>query len=495
VPRRSPVLPALAAAAWLAGCTVGPDYRPPDLRVEGSYGPAAAAPRADAWWAALNDPALDGLVAAAAENNLDLRLARARVREARAQRAVVYGAAEPTLDVGGKYEHDRFSQNAAPFNAFGAPGFPWEYNLYQLGFDASWEVDVFGGTRRAAEAANAAVQAGEEDRLSVLVTLLGEVARTYVELRGAQDQRQIARHNLDVQQETLALTRDRFAKGVGNQLDVSRAAAQVADTAAALPLFDRREWQALHRLAVLTNQPLDRLLALRTPAPVPAAPEAVMVGVPADLLRRRPDVRRSERQLAAATARIGVAEAALYPKFSLTGVFNLQSASVEDLLDWRSRAFSIGPAVSWPIFQAGRLRAAVAVRTAQQEEALVTYEQTVQRAIEEVRDELVTLNTERTRRGALAQSVAADQDALDLARQLYTQGLADFLTVLDAQRQLFQAQDALAQSDTRVTTAVIALYKALGGGWETPVPPAPFPTTAAATAPATQPGLPTETVP
>ena len=476
--------------AALASCTVGPDYKPPDLHVEAAYVPGSPAVDAAAWWASLNDSTLNSLVATAKENNLDLKLAQARLRESRAQRDIAYGGDAPVVNGDLGYTRQRYSQNAAPFNAFNIPGFPWEFNNYQAGFDASWEIDVFGGTRRAIEAADASVQAGEEGRRAVLVTLLGEVARNYVELRGFQDQRAIAVRNLDVQNQTLTLTRNRMTNGVGNDLDVSRAQAQVAQTAAEIPIFERQEWQAIHRLAVLTNQPLEKMLFLRDAAPIPQAPPSVMVGVPADLLRRRPDIRKAERDLAAASARVGVAEAELYPKFSLTGFFDLQSASIEDLVAWRSRAFSIGPAIAWPIFEAGRLRAAVEVRNAQQEQALVTYEQTVQRAIQEVRDGLISFTTERQRRDSLGQAVKANQDALDLARQLYGQGLTDFLTVLDAQRQLYQVQDALSQSDEQVTASLIALYKALGGGWESDLPSA---TTLPATPPT--PGPATNSVP
>jgi multidrug efflux system outer membrane protein len=465
----STFLALVLAALALGACTVGPNYHVPQIAVEGSYGQGAAGADAGAaaqWWQVLGDAELDALVATAAQNNLDLRQAQARIREARAQRAVTAGRDLPAVDAGAAYEHQRFSQNAAPFNAFDVPGFPWEFNLYQAGFDANWELDVFGGNRRSLEAASAQAQAAEEDRRAVLVTLQAEVARNYVELRGCQRQRALAERNLEAQNQTLALTRDRVKNGVGSELDVSRAAALVADTAAEVPLYERGAWEAIHRLCVLTNQPLEKLAELSAAAPIPAAPEQVMVGVPADLLRRRPDIRRAERQLAAATARIGAAEAELYPRFSLTGAFNLQSASIEDLFDWRSRAFSMGPAISWPIFEAGRLRAAVAVRNAQQEQALLTYEQAVQGAIAEVRDQMVTFSTERQRHASLAQAVTSDRDALDLAGKLYAQGLTDFLTVLDAQRQLDQAENALARSDTQLDESFIALYKALGGGWQ-----------------------------
>jgi len=453
-----------------AGCTVGPNYQAPEVPVEGAYelggaGSVAGVAADAAWWGMLKDRQLDGLIAGAVANNLDVQQAGARIREARAQRAVVAGAEGPQLNAAGGYQRTRFSQNADPYSAFQVPGFPWEFNTYQAGFDAGWEIDLFGGTRRALEAATDTVQAREEERHAALVSLQGEVARNYVELRGYQRQRALAQHNLDSQNQTLSLTRDRVKNGVGSDLDVSRAAALVAATAAEVPLYDRGEWQALHRLAVLTNQPLEKLMALREGGTIPEAPEAVMAGVPADLLRRRPDIRRAERELAAATARVGAAEAELYPKLSLTGFFNLQSASIEDLGAWRSRAFSIGPAISWPIFESGRLHAAVAVRNAQQQEALLAYEQAVQGAIAEVRDQMVAFATERRRQAALAEAVTADRDALDLAGKLYAQGLTDFLTVLDAQRQLDGAENAQARSAAQLDEALIGLYKALGGGW------------------------------
>jgi len=471
-------------------CTVGPNYHPPEISVEGSYHGDAGAAGSSAgawWWMTLRDPALNALEAQAAENNLDVRQAQARVREARAERAVATGASAPSVNVGGQYQHERFSQNAAPFNAFDVPNFPWEFNLYQVGFDASWELDVFGGTRRAIEAVNANLQASEEDGHAVLVTLQAEVARNYIELRGYQNQRQIVQHSLEGQQQTLDITRDRLKQGVGSQLDVARASALVADTAARIPTYEREEWQSIHRLAILTNEPLEKLLTLRQTAAIPAAPDGVLVGVPAELLRRRPDIRRAERQLASATARIGVAEAELYPKFSITGFFNLQSASVEDLLAWKSRAMSLGPTVSWPIFEAGRLRGVVAVRNAQQEQALLGYEQVVQNAIGEVRDEMIAFSTERQRHGSLTDAVRSNQEALDLAQQLYGQGLIDFLSVLDSQRQLFQAQESLSENDTQTVAAVVALYKALGGGWETGQPAGASTSAGAATQPTTAP--------
>ncbi|HVX85834.1 MAG TPA: efflux transporter outer membrane subunit [Phycisphaerae bacterium] len=471
---------AAAAGAWLpAACTVGPNYAPPRLKMDGAFGPLVAGTNPatepagvvvdgalQEWWKSFNDPLLDQLIARGLAANLDLRQAALRIRAARSQEAQVAGGAYPQVNANGGYTRQRYSQNAAPFNAFNVPGFPWEFNLYELGFDASWEVDIFGGTRRAVEAAGADYAAALEDASAVRVSVAAEVARNYIELRGYQHEEELARRNLAVQKESLEITQEQMNKGVGTQLDVSRAQAEVAATEAAIPVLERGAWEAIVRLSVLTNDSTDNLQILEDARPLPGVPASVVVGVPADLLRRRPDVRAAERRLAAATARIGEAQAALYPRLSLTGFFNLQSASISDLFQWKSRAFSLGPAVEWPIFEAGTLRAAVDVRTAQQAERLAAYEAVVRQAVADVRDSLVEFTTERQRGGSLEQAVAADRTALELAQGLYRQGLTDFLTVLDAERELFSAEDALARSESDEETSLVGLYKALGGGWQ-----------------------------
>lgn len=470
----------------LAGCKVGPNYKEPQTAVEPTFGPLPAKTTlqpyavttgpgpAVQWWATLNDPDLNSLIEQAVEANHDLRLATARLREARARRAIAGAGQYPDINVGTAYSRNRASKNAWPYNAFDVPGFPWEADLYQAGFDASWELDVFGRVRRGVEAANADLQASVENRRSVLVSVQAEVARNYVELRGFQQQLDIAEHNLQAQRQTLELTMEQAQKGVARQLDVSRATAQVSTTEASLPRLRQLQWQAMHRLAVLTGQQPGALVPILAPArPVPVPPAEVSTGVPADLLRRRPDIRRAERELAAATARVGVATADLYPRFSLSGSFSLQSSDVEKLFRGDSNAFGFGPAVRWPIFDAGALRAVVKVRNAQQEQALVRYEQTVLQALEEVHDALVSFTTEQDRRKSLQAGVKANKEATELAEGLYRQGLTDFTSVLDAERQLYQSQEELLQSETTVTTSLVALYKALGGGWETDSPPEP----------------------
>lgn len=462
-----------------AGCTVGPNYQKPQVPVEGAFEPlpsnaatqssvvTAGPSQTDLWWTTFNDPNLNSLVEQAVTANNDLRLATARLWEARARRAVAGAGQYPDVNLGAAYSRNRASKNAWPYNAFDVPGFPWEANLYQAGFDASWELDIFGAVRRGVEAANADLEASVEDRGFVFVSVLAEVAHNYIELRGSQQQLEIAERNLQAQRQTLELTMEQARNGVATHLDVSRAAAQVSTTEASLPQLRNLQWQAMHRLAVLVGQQPGTLVQTLSPVkPVPTLPAQVATDVPSELLRRRPDIRRAERELAAATARVGVATADLYPRFSLSGSFSFQSSDADKLLNGDSQAFGFGPAVRWPIFDAGALRALVDVRDAQQKQALIRYEQTVLRALEEVHDALTALVTEQDRRVSLQAAVKANEESAQLAEGLHRQGLTDFTSVLDAQRQLYRSQEELLQSETAAATSLVALYKALGGGWE-----------------------------
>jgi NodT family efflux transporter outer membrane factor (OMF) lipoprotein len=480
---------ALLAFAF-PGCTVGPDYQRPELPVPDRYAgvgattqPAARAVDVARWWTSFNDPTLDALIDRAVASNLDLRLATARLREARALRGVVGADLFPDVNVAGAYTRSRTSENAFSFDqpsgggGGGSPGFgpfgePGDtQSLYQAGFDANWELDVFGGVRRSIEAADADIGAAVEGRRDALVTLLAEVARNYVELRGFQRRLEIAGQNLKVQQDTLELTRARFEAQLVSELDVTRADAQVATTAAGIPALEAQRNQAAHRLAVLLGQPpaglLDELLPSGTLA-IPSGPPDVPPGLPSDLLRRRPDVRRAERELAAATARVGVATADLFPKFSLTGSLGLQAEAFGDLGRWDSRFYNAGPSVSWPVFDAGRIRSNIRVENARQEQALVRYEQSVLTALEDVENALVGYGKEHQRRQSLQRAVAANRRSVEMANQLYDRGLTDFLDVLEAQRALFASEDALVQSERTISTNLVALYKALGGGWDAP---------------------------
>jgi NodT family efflux transporter outer membrane factor (OMF) lipoprotein len=342
-----------------------------------------------------------------------------------------------------------------------------ELDLYQLGFDASWEIDIFGGIRRGVEAANAELAATIENRRDVLITLVSEVARDYIELRGAQREQAIAEENLTAQQQTLQLTQDKFKAGFATDLDVARAAAEVATTASQIPSLVNQSQQMIHALGVLLGQdPASLTNELAASKAIPLPPAEVSVGLPAELLRRRPDIRRAERELAAATASVGIATAELYPRFSLSGTFAMQSTKPRSLFDYNSRTFSIGPAVDWPIFNAGRLKANIDVQNSRQRQALATYQKTVLCALQDVENALSAYSTEQIRRQALQDAVNANHTAVALATQQYERGVADFLNVLDAQRNLYSAETALAQSDETVSSNLVSLYKALGGGWE-----------------------------
>ena len=316
-----------------------------------------------------------------------------------------------------------------------------------------------------AKAQVAAAQFGERD---VLVTLLGEVARNYVEARGYQRRLDIARENIRAQEQSLAITQNRFTNGLATDLDVQQASTLLATTRAVVPTLETALQASIHRLGVLLGQPPEALQTeLSAVAPIPAAPPTVPVGLPSELLLRRPDVQLAERQLAAATANIGVAKADLFPKFYLTGAAGFRKRQRRRVVHGWQPVLVGGPAVQWRIFDAGRIRANIKVQNARQEQALANYEQTVLSAFEDVENALVAYAKEQVRRRSLEDAVKSSQESLRLANQLYANGLSDFINVLDAERSLYQAQDALVQSDRTISTNLIALYKSLGGGWET----------------------------
>ena len=445
---RGRLMPSLVALL-LSACAVGPDYTAPRTSVPSAYGELSkdgvarsGAPVA-AWWTTFRDPTLDRLIERAVRGNPDLRSAQARVREARAQRGVVAADVYPTVDATGDASRTRASRNVGR----GSGG---TSNLFRAGFDAAWEIDVFGGVRREVEAADADVAASVEDRRDVLVSLLAEVARNYIDLRGAQRQASIARGNLAAQRETLQLTRTRLDAGLASDLDVARAEALVHTTAATIPTLDAEARQAMHALGVLLGQePFSLATELAGEAALPGPPPEVPVGLPSDLVRRRPDVRRAERRLAAATARIGVATADLFPRFSLTGALGLASDGLGDLVKRGSRTSSIGGAVSWPILDFGRVESNVAVEDAREEQAVFAYQSAVLTSLREVEDALVAFARERERRVSLTAAEASSRRAADLAGEIWRAGRTDFLSVLDAQRDLLAVQDALVQSDRR----------------------------------------------
>ncbi|HKE01780.1 MAG TPA: efflux transporter outer membrane subunit, partial [Planctomycetota bacterium] len=341
------------------------------------------------------------------------------------------------------------------------------FNAYQAGFDASWEIDVFGGQRRAVEAAEADLESTIENQRFVLVSLLGEIGRDYVEVRRLQRQLDITRNNAKLQRDTADLTRKRVTAGLNSELDAKRSEAQASFTEAQIPALDRDLAFAVHRLGVLVGQGPGALRQqLAESRPIPQAKAALHVGIPSELLRRRPDIRRAERDLAAATARIGAATADLYPKFELVGTVGLASLQSKNFFNGDSLFASISPQLSWPVFAGGRIKANIEAVSAREEQAFIRYEQTVLGSLEEVENAIVAYAREQTRRTSLADAASAQRRAVELVRDRFRQGLVDFLDVLDAERALNVAENDLVQSHALVTESLIALYKALGGGWD-----------------------------
>jgi NodT family efflux transporter outer membrane factor (OMF) lipoprotein len=471
---KSPLLLLSVVVILTGGCAVGPDYHSPAAATtpahwsEGLAGGEEATP-ADlaSWWKTFNDPELDSLIDRAVHSNLDLRIAQARVREARAQYGIAASALAPSADASGSVSRQQASHHQPVLGSVPLPPTTsFENPVYQAGVDASWEIDVFGGRRREVEAARAEVGASEFGERATLMVLLGDVARNYVDVRGYQRRLPIAADNIQAQRQGLAITQNRFAHGLATDLDVEEAAALLAETQAEVPTLEAGLQASIHRLGVLLGREPGTLLAeLSIQAPIPTSPEVVPVGLPSDLLLRRPDVRQAERQLAAATAHIGVAKADLFPKFYLTGAAGYQGVSAGDWFSSGSSFWSIGPSVQWKLFDAGRVRASIRVQDARQEEALAAYERTVLTAFEEVENGLTSYAKEQVSYRSLQDAAAASRKSLALANRLYANGLTDFLRVLDAERSLYDAEDRLAQSEKAISGDLVSLYESLGGGW------------------------------
>jgi multidrug efflux system outer membrane protein len=466
--------------AMLAGCAVGPDYHEPVTKVpttwDGQNVVTTAQPSKTSdqpvklveWWKAFKDPTLTSLVEMAIHNNLDVRTAEARIRQARAALGVAGAPLWPGLNSSLIYQR---SQSSSATVTSGGPAISTAgglRELFQVGLDASWELDIFGGTRRNIEAAGADLQAAMEDRRDVLVTMVGEVGNNYLNLRGFQQQIAIAEKNLAAQKHNAEITRKRYEAGFVGALDVANANAQVATTAAQIPTLQSSARAAIYSLGVLLGrQPAALEKDLAIAGPIPPRPLAVPVGLPSELLRRRPDIRRAEAQLHGATARIGVATADLFPKFSLTGTFGFSSNDLTKLGNLANSNFwSFGPSITWPIFAGGQIMYNIKVQDALTEQALLTYQKTVLTAMQDVNTALVAYAKEQERRKSLAVAVANNRRAVDLAMKLYVAGKTDFLNVLTAQLNLYTTENALVQSTSTVDTDLIALYKALGGGWE-----------------------------
>jgi len=470
------------ATAFLTGCTtVGPDYEAPVSTVPDVWFETAVAGVAEGdaslqtWWTQLDDPMLSSLIERAGASNLDLREAVARINVARANLGIVSGERLPRVDAVGEGSRSQLSDNGALDQVAPADGFKAQ-NLFNLGIDASWEIDVFGRIRRSTESAQASYEASLEDYRDVLVTLFAEVARSYIGVRETQARISFAETNAAAQRDTLRLTRDRHDAGATSGLDVVQAESNLRNTEAQIPSLKIQLNIYLNSLAVLLGEypgALDDELEPEAPMPLP--PGELTISIPADLLRQRPDIRSRERALAAQTARIGVATADLYPRFSLSGFFAVSARDVGDLFDGDSVTWGISLPIRWQIFDRGRIRSAIDLEQARTDQALVAYERTVLQAFAEVENALVAYSLERTRRDSLSAATVATQRAVELVSIQYQEGLADFQNVLDMERSLSSQQDQLAVSEGRILQDLIALYKALGGGWDPNEEPAPEP--------------------
>jgi len=457
---------------WLSACAVGPNYKEPKVpaaeKFEGSalttYSQEQSIGR---FWEQFGDDTLNTLVNESLAANHDLRIALSRFYEARAARGESRFDFGPTIKANGGYTEQKYAQVQT-----GGLIPSEDLKYYDAGFDAVWELDFFGRIRRNVEARNAELRASEAELHDAQVTVIAEVARTYFELRGQQSQLAVAQRNVENQRETLNLTTARLNAGRGTELDTSQAQAQLSRTLGTIAPLEAAVSRSIHRLSVLTGrEPTALTSTLTASKELPPLPNVVAVGNPADLLRRRPDIRVSERTLAADTARIGIAVADLFPRVTFTGSVGYAAVSASDLGDRGTRTQLIAPGISWAAFDLGRVRAQIAGARAHADGSLARYEQTVLRALEETEDALVTHARSREQLEHVGDSAAASRTAARLARARYDGGISDFLTVLDTERTQLEAEDALAQSRTDTATSLVAVYKALGGGWqEAPLP-------------------------
>ncbi|SAL34529.1 RND efflux system outer membrane lipoprotein [Caballeronia arvi] len=490
---------AVLASFAMTGCMVGPDFERPKSATPDVFDRTHATQASSKaietnfnpdWWTLFDDPVLNMLETRLAASNLDVAAASARLLQSRAEQRVAGAAELPTLGGAASYYRERGSENgilsllgvtpsqSQPLSASGSdplgvsamPGSKGSpaYNLFQAGFDASWELDLWGRARRGVEAAAALSEGSYEDRNSVLLSARAELARDYIEMRDAQSLLDIARQNLDIARDLVKLTKIRVREGVTTELDVANASAQMETIESLIPTLEARRDTMINAIGVLLDeQPGALKETLSVARDVPRLPDQVPVGFPSELAERRPDIKRAESQLHAATASIGMAKADFYPRISLNGSAGFQSLQLSNLAEWASGQFVIGPAITFPIFEGGRLKGTLQLREAQQQEAAILYKRTVLEAWREVDDSLLVYDAEQRRRDRLASAVALNQRGLGIAQQRYKAGALDYLDVLNVQKQLLDAQGQLEQSKARAAENLVALCKSLGGGWET----------------------------
>ncbi|HEY5810818.1 MAG TPA: efflux transporter outer membrane subunit [Povalibacter sp.] len=478
---RSRLLVAGIGSALLSACAVGPDYSPPESKMPEQWRAADSTLSQDEvngeWWKEFRDPVLDDLVARAQLNNPDVQIAALRVAESRAQRGAVDGANWPVVNGSAAYQGQQQSENGVSARAIDIIAPPASrdqiisvlsepFEVYQFGFDAAWELDLWGRVRRSVESADAALLVSDADLHDAQLSLVAEVVRTYIELRGAQEQLRIANADVTASTDLVELTGYRVRGGIVDELDLATQRTQLSGTRASLAMLRYQSTQLLSALGLMLNvEPgaLDAQLASRSEAF--QLPTAIAGGLPSEVARRRPDIRRAEARLHAATAEIGVAVADLYPRFTITGEYLQQSLQASDLTDWASRQWSIGPSLTLPIFDGSRRRSVVEIRELQQQEAAVAYQRTVLRAWHEIETALSAYHAEQQRNQDLAAALASSREAYDIAHVRYQHGMINYLLELDAHRSLLQAERAHSESDTQVATRLVAIYKALGGGW------------------------------
>jgi multidrug efflux system outer membrane protein len=461
---------AAVMSGLISACAVGPNYHRPTTPVASSFANAHESGFSDAevtakFWTLFGDPTLNRLVDEGLAQNKDLARARANLRASRAAARLTGFDAYPTITAAGSYSHALASQHqlAAIPNA---PRSVRETDTVEAGFDALWELDFFGRVRREIQAARADMRAAEAGVRDAQVTVSAEVARNYFVLRGLQEQLEVATRNADNQSKTLSITQVRLEAGRGSELDTSRARAQLKTTLASIPPLQSSIATTIYRLSVLTGRLPDALTQeLSKPQAAPALPSLNAIGSPEALLRRRPDIRVAEQNLAASTARVGVAVADLFPRVTFVGSVGYDAGSFRGIGKAGSDTFSVGPSISWAAFDLGRVGARIGIARAEKDAALAAYESTVLSALEETEGALINYGRSQSRRDTLGEAAEASSKAARLARQRFEGGLTDFLNVLEAERDALTAQDALAQSRTQTATALVAVYKALGGGW------------------------------
>lgn len=468
------------AALWLAGCTVGPNYSRPAASVPPAYAePHRAEGRTDAelasWWSTFGDPKLDELVSRAVAQNLDVETAAARIREARAQERVAGAAAAPAVDATGSVTRQRISEHAIPVppgsgggggggGSFGLPGS--EFTNWRAGFDASWEIDLFGKTRRSVEAAQARTGAAIWNLRDVQVSIAAEAASAYLRLRTLQQEIAVAEAEVERQQRAAQIVRARVRGGLVTGQDLEQQNSSLNAAKAAIPPLQAEANAQIHKIGVLTGNSPEALIAdLSAAGAGSPAPPQVPPGLPSDLLRRRPDIRAAERSLAAATADIGVATADLYPRFSLSAAPALVSTALATLLQWGSRSFTAGVSVDWPIFNGGRTRATIDVTNTRQEQALIAYRKTILTALQDVEDALSAVDNDRRQEASLGQALGNAARAEDIARTRYRGGLVSYSDVLQAQANRIALEKQVVETKGALARDTVALYKALGGGW------------------------------